>query len=189
MWHETDCSSQRANLFERHPQYVQSDYCDRMEADRPADRSGAIVAGILMVIVIGVAVCLILKALGGGGCASAGGRAARAAANARGAQEITSGGMWNSSDTAGVCMIYASWCGHCKESHPAWDEAADRMNGRVAFYKVDGEKVLGSKTLQSLQVAGFPTFVAIRNGAVVDTHSGGRSVDEFCAFAERIEVQ
>ena len=56
-----------------------------------------------------------------------------------------------------VLMVYAPWCGHCKEFGPKYDKAAayfeNKFGNEVVFVKMDGTE----NELENMAVSGFPT--------------------------------
>jgi len=94
------------------------------------------------------------------------------------------------SDLPVVVMMQSSWCGHCKKAKPAFQEFANKMQGKVfcATIQADGdrqsEKDLGNrlKTIKS-DFIGFPTYVLIKDGIVSDKKINGREVTDLIEFS------
>ena len=94
------------------------------------------------------------------------------------------------SDLPVVVMMQSSWCGHCKKAKPAFQEFANKMQGKVfcATIQADGdrqsEKDLGNrlKTIKS-DFVGFPTYVLIKDGIVSDKKINGREVTDLIEFS------
>ena len=66
-----------------------------------------------------------------------------------------------------VVEFYAPWCGHCKELAPKFDRAAEilRVNeSPVVLAKVDATDPAMEKTMQDVQVQGYPTLQFFRDG-------------------------
>lgn len=103
------------------------------------------------------------------------------------------GNLIPTADKPVVVMILASWCGHCKNAKPVFQELADSENGKSVYTAViysDGptpqEKEL-SKKLGKLVPGfrGFPTIVKFRNGKYEETFDGSRNLTAFKNFARK----
>ncbi|CAF1193496.1 unnamed protein product [Adineta ricciae] len=82
-----------------------------------------------------------------------------------------------------LVMFYAPWCGHCKNSKPAFAAAAAKLASQhkdIIIGAVDAtiEKDLGTK----YAVRGFPTFKYFENGKEASEYNGGRSEQDFIQF-------
>ena len=78
-----------------------------------------------------------------------------------------------------VLLIYASWCGHCKQlmqPDGVWDTVKARMSG-VKFVEADESDPASKAAIASYQPKGFPTILALKDGAVISTFNGDRDVD------------
>ena len=89
-----------------------------------------------------------------------------------------------------VVMLQASWCPHCTSAKPAFQEFADKYQGKVfaATVQADGdkesEKKLGKRVSQIKPgFRGFPDYVLYKNGRRVDKEIGGRGVSDLAKFA------
>ncbi|MQP68568.1 thioredoxin [Niveispirillum sp. SYP-B3756] len=66
--------------------------------------------------------------------------------------------------------FHAVWCGPCKASAPALEDAAREFDGEIAFVKVDVDQ---EPTLaQQYDVQGVPTFIIIKDGQPVERFQG-----------------
>ncbi len=74
----------------------------------------------------------------------------------------------------------ATWCGPCKLMKPIMDEVASEMGG-VKFGAVDIDR--SKSTSRKFKVKGVPTFVLLKDGAIVDTHVGMMSEAKLKSFA------
>ena len=66
--------------------------------------------------------------------------------------------------------FHAVWCGPCKASAPALEDAAREFDGEIAFVKVDIEQE--PKLAEAYQVQAVPTFILIKDGKLVERFSG-----------------
>ena len=88
-----------------------------------------------------------------------------------------------------VIMMQASWCPHCTNAKPAFQQFADQYKGKVfcATIQSDGEraseKLLG-KRLEVIKPGfqGFPDYVLYKNGSRVNKEITGRGVEQLESF-------
>lgn len=66
--------------------------------------------------------------------------------------------------------FHAVWCGPCKASAPALEDAAREFEGEIAFVKVDVDE---EPTLaRTYEVQGVPTFIVMKNGQPIERFQG-----------------
>lgn len=89
-----------------------------------------------------------------------------------------------------VVMIQASFCGHCNQAKPAFQEFAEKTKGSVfcATIHADGEKESEKKLAKRVNVIkpgfrGFPDYVLFSNGSPVQKEIKGRDVDSLIEFS------
>lgn len=72
--------------------------------------------------------------------------------------------------------FWATWCGPCRAMMPIVDEISKEYEGKIKVCKVnvDEQPELSSK----FDVMSIPTFVAIKEGAIVGTSLGVQSKEE-----------
>lgn len=58
-----------------------------------------------------------------------------------------------------VVDFFATWCGPCKELAPTLGKLAEEYQGRVSFYRVDGDK--SPDLMQAYDIKGYPTVVIL----------------------------
>ena len=81
------------------------------------------------------------------------------------------------------CMIvvYANWCGHCKNLKPEWNSMVE--NSRAHVVAVDSDKQPDVAT--QLGAQGYPTILGMKNGQTIP-YEGDRKKDDLSAFAHRL---
>lgn len=89
-----------------------------------------------------------------------------------------------------VIFINAAFCGYCRQAHPAFQEFADKMKGKVFCLSLqadgskDSEKALGKRIRNIIPgFAGFPHYCLYYNGKLVDKEIKGRGVEDLIEFA------
>ena len=66
--------------------------------------------------------------------------------------------------------FHAVWCGPCKASAPALEDAAREFEGEIAFVKIDVDQ---EPTLaKTYEVQGVPTFILMKDGQPVERFQG-----------------
>jgi thiol-disulfide isomerase/thioredoxin len=88
-----------------------------------------------------------------------------------------------------VIMIQAKFCGYCTQAKPAFQEFANKNQGKMFACTIEGdgtqpgEKELNSK-LKKIDPSfrGFPSYVGYKNGKFVKTHQGGRQLEDLEKF-------
>lgn len=78
--------------------------------------------------------------------------------------------------------FHAVWCGPCKASAPALEDAAREFDGEIAFVKVDIDQE--PKLAETYNVQSIPTFIVIKDGQPVERFSGLASRGKLAAFLE-----
>jgi thiol-disulfide isomerase/thioredoxin len=96
-----------------------------------------------------------------------------------------------------ICMIQASWCPHCRNLKPVFQEVADKVaSDRIKFTtaQVDGDRTT-EKELASIMpkiyekhlgksFQGFPTIVCFKGGMITREYKGDRSVEDIVRFVQ-----
>lgn len=78
--------------------------------------------------------------------------------------------------------FHAAWCGPCKASAPALEDAAREFEGEIAFVKVDVDE---EPTLaRTYDVQGVPTFIVIKDGQPIERFQGLVSRGKLAAVLE-----
>lgn len=81
-------------------------------------------------------------------------------------------------------MFYAPWCGHCKQLKPTWEQLAKKPGVKgVQISKVDC--TASEATCKEYNVSGYPTLLYFRNGKMIDTFSGDKSIDGMKSYLKK----
>lgn len=81
-----------------------------------------------------------------------------------------------------VIKIYASWCGPCQQMTPIFEELSKELAGKYKFAQlnVDDARELSIK----YGVTSIPTFIFIKNNAIVGKEVGYMGKEELKAVIE-----
>jgi thiol-disulfide isomerase/thioredoxin len=82
----------------------------------------------------------------------------------------------------GLVMVFAEWCGHCKNMMPALEEASNMPNTRIG--KFDGTK--DQKFMQEQGIRGFPTVLLKGSGEGEFPKYNGQRDKDSLALAGRV---
>ncbi len=79
-----------------------------------------------------------------------------------------------------VVDFWAEWCGPCRMMAPQFEQAANRLAGRVQFLKVDSDA--NPRLGQRYQIRSIPTLALFRNGQEVRRTAGAMSAPQIEAW-------
>jgi protein disulfide-isomerase A6 len=79
-----------------------------------------------------------------------------------------------------IVEFYAPWCGHCQNLKPAYEKAAEHLNGLAKVAAVDCDDDANKSLCGSMGVKGFPTLKIVRprkagGKPIVEDYNGERS--------------
>ena len=81
--------------------------------------------------------------------------------------------------------FWAPWCGQCRGMAQVVEDAAERLDGRVAVYKCDADE--NGDLAMSLGVMSLPTLILFSGGSPVDMFRGPTSLSELVEAVEDVE--
>ena len=79
--------------------------------------------------------------------------------------------------------FHAKWCGPCKASAPALEDAAREFEGEVRIVKVDIDEE--PALAETYNVRGVPTFIVVQDGEVKERFSGLVTRGKLASVLER----
>ena len=72
-----------------------------------------------------------------------------------------------------VVDVWADWCGPCHALAPNFAAAAEEMEGKARFLKLDADK--NQKIAKAYKVRSLPTILYFKDGQLVDRSTGAVS--------------
>lgn len=92
-----------------------------------------------------------------------------------------------------VIMIQANFCGYCSHAKPAFQEFANKHEGKVFCATIQGDGTqAGEKELMKKikkidpSFRGYPDYVGYKNGKLIKVHTGGRNVNDLENFVKTL---
>ena len=82
-----------------------------------------------------------------------------------------------------IIDVYATWCVHCKQLEPVWEQLAQELKSEVYVGKIDGEKERALANRLSAN-KGFPTIILLHQNKM-RLYTGERSVEKLTHFCRK----
>ena len=76
-----------------------------------------------------------------------------------------------------VVDFWASWCGPCRTMAPVFDKAAETLEPKARFIKIDADAE--QALAQQLGVRGIPALFLFKDGKVAEHHAGMADIHLF----------
>jgi thiol-disulfide isomerase/thioredoxin len=83
---------------------------------------------------------------------------------------------------AGMLLVYAPWCGHCKMMMPQYEAASNQTTAR--FARLEGAKA--QDFMREKQIRGFPTVFTVNKNGEVAPYQSGRDTNSLVAAANAL---
>ncbi len=83
-----------------------------------------------------------------------------------------------------VVDFWADWCGPCKMMAPFFAEAAQQLEPRVRFAKLNTE--LAQQTAARYQIRSIPTLMIFRNGQVIAQQAGAMQTQQLIQWINSV---
>jgi thiol-disulfide isomerase/thioredoxin len=86
----------------------------------------------------------------------------------------------------GMLLIFATWCFHCKNFMPTFNEIGGSLGNKYSCTSIESEELKGQDTLTTaLDFQGFPTICFFdQNGMIMGQYNGARDkqsvLNEIC---------
>ncbi len=74
-------------------------------------------------------------------------------------------------------FFHATWCGHCKQFKPIFEQVAAAAKGKARFKTVVSDVLQKSPHADKIPIRGFPTIIVFSKGEQVDTLVGNQGKD------------
>jgi thioredoxin 1 len=71
--------------------------------------------------------------------------------------------------------VWAGWCGPCKMISPIYDKLSEEYSAKFTKINIDENQDLAVK----LGIRAIPTFLAVKDGKVIDRLIGAHGLQEF----------
>lgn len=98
---------------------------------------------------------------------------------------LTDGNFEDAVEASGESFLvefWASWCPPCQVVEPTLKSLAEEYSGQVRVGKINVDQ--NPRTRDRFDVAGLPTFILFKEGAVQERATGARSADQLRKMVE-----
>ena len=88
------------------------------------------------------------------------------------------------SDLPVIVDFWADWCGPCKMMAPAFAQAAQQLQGKVIFAKVDTES--NPMLSQQFTIRSIPSLLVFKQGREVNRQAGAMPAGQLIQWAQQV---
>lgn len=81
-----------------------------------------------------------------------------------------------------VCDFWAMWCGPCRMLAPMFEEAAEKLEGKAAFVKINVDEE--EDTARKYGIFSIPNVLLFKNGELAANNLGFVPAEALIAFVE-----
>ena len=83
-----------------------------------------------------------------------------------------------------IVDFWADWCGPCKMMAPAFAQAAQQLQGKVIFAKVDTES--NPMLSQQFAIRSIPSLLVFKQGREVNRQAGAMPAGQLIQWAQQV---
>jgi thioredoxin 1 len=91
---------------------------------------------------------------------------------------------FDSQTSTGTTLVdfYADWCMPCRKLSPVLESLASTLTGKVTVAKVNVDE--SGQLAKKYNVRSIPTLIVIKDGKVVNRHTGVKTKQQLLEFVE-----
>lgn len=82
-----------------------------------------------------------------------------------------------------VCDFWASWCGPCRMLAPMFEQAAEKLDGKATFVKVNVDEE--EDAARKYGISSIPNVLLFKDGKLAANNLGFVPAEALIAFVER----
>ena len=82
-----------------------------------------------------------------------------------------------------VCDFWASWCGPCRMLAPMFEQAAEKLDGKAMFVKVNVDEE--EDAARKYGISSIPNVLLFKDGKLAANNLGFVPAEALIAFVER----
>jgi len=86
-----------------------------------------------------------------------------------------------------LVWFYADWCGHCKRMKKEWDNASNKVNGKMVKIDLGDDNSETKKISERYNIEGFPTILLLHNGEKQAEYNQERTAQAFETYCNNLD--